>query len=90
MNEPDPPPPGASRHPLPATLMHDLRTPLNHIIGYSELLMEQAEEEGHPGLLPHLEKVRAAGHHLLGLLDEHFVASRTPEAGERSRDEAQP
>ena len=29
-----------------ANLRHTLRTPLNHIIGYSELLLEEAKERG--------------------------------------------
>jgi CheY-like chemotaxis protein len=62
------------RHPLPAALLHDLRTPLNHIIGYSELVMEQAEADGQTDLLPHLQKVRAAGHHMVSLLEQHFVS----------------
>lgn len=62
------------RHPVPSALLHDLRTPLNHIIGYSELVMEQAEADGQTDLLPHLQKVRAAGHHMVSLLDQHFVS----------------
>ena len=31
-----------------ALFAHDLKTPINHIIGYSELLVEEAEEGGHP------------------------------------------
>ncbi len=27
-------------------LLHDLRTPVNHIMGYSEMLAEQAADEG--------------------------------------------
>ena len=32
-----------------ATMSHELRTPLNHILGYSEMLMEEAEETGQDG-----------------------------------------
>jgi CheY-like chemotaxis protein len=70
----------AGRHPIPSALLHDMRTPLNHVIGYSELMMEQAEEEGHAGLLPHLRKVCAAAHHLVALIGESFES--TPAAGE--------
>jgi signal transduction histidine kinase len=48
---------------------HDLKTPLNQIIGYSELLVELAEDEEKPAYLPDLLKIRAAGRQLLGLLD---------------------
>src|SRR6266540_598729 len=32
-------------------LRHDLRTPFNHILGYAEMLLESAEEEGHEALI---------------------------------------
>jgi adenylate cyclase len=52
---------------LPDTtsLSRDLRTPLNTIVGYSELLSEEAEEAGYADLLPDLQRVRTAGRHLL-------------------------
>ena len=75
---PLPAPACALRHPLPAELVHDLRTPLSHIIGYSEMLMEQALEAGHEEYLPDLQKVNAAGLRLLALMDEHFESVRPP------------
>lgn len=47
---------------------HDLRTPLNHIIGYCEILIEDAEDEGSDALIPDLEKVQSAGQQLLELM----------------------
>src|SRR5215471_18307375 len=35
-------------------LYHELRTPVNHIIGYSDLLIEQAEEMGTQTAVPDL------------------------------------
>ena len=68
------------RHPLPSGLLHDLRTPLNHILGYSELMMEEAQGEDPARLLlPHLQKVCAAAHHMATLISENFESSRTPE-----------
>lgn len=61
---------------VPGALMHELRTPLGHIIGYTELLIEQAAE-GDPYDPAYLEKVRAAGWLLLGLLDERFRSDRS-------------
>ncbi|HEX2203559.1 MAG TPA: sensor histidine kinase [Longimicrobium sp.] len=71
-----PPPPdgGAGPRALPPQLMHDLRTPLTQIIGYSELVAEEAEAAGHGAFAPDLRKVSAAGYRLLALLDEHFRA----------------
>lgn len=57
---------------LPANLLHDLRTPLGHILGYSELLIEQANESGQEEFVPYLEKIRAAGRELLALMNDNF------------------
>ena len=51
-----------------ANMSHELRTPLNAIIGYSELLQEDAEEEGHQQHVDDLEKIRRSGHFLLNLI----------------------
>ncbi len=59
----------APRHTLSAEALHDLRTPLNQIIGYAEMLEEQAREEGQTGFVPDLKKIRTAGQQLLALLD---------------------
>ncbi len=49
---------------------HDLRTPINQIIGYSEMLAEQAEEEGgREAEVADLQKIRAAARRQLELID---------------------
>ena len=65
---------------LPSGLIHDLRTPLNQIIGYSEMLVEQAQEGGHDGFVPDLHRVRDAGQQLLALINDNFHPIRTPAA----------
>jgi CheY-like chemotaxis protein len=55
---------------LSAEFLHDLRTPLNQILGYSEMLIEQAAEEGQTGFVPDLQKIHAAGRQLLALLTQ--------------------
>ncbi|MEJ2218189.1 MAG: GAF domain-containing protein, partial [Gemmatimonadota bacterium] len=52
-----------------ASMSHELRTPLNAVIGYSEMLEEEAQESGHGQYVPDLEKIGAAGKHLLGLIN---------------------
>jgi PAS domain S-box-containing protein len=52
-----------------ANMSHELRTPLNAVILYSELLQEEAEEQGVNGFIPDLEKIRTAGKHLLALIN---------------------
>jgi PAS domain S-box-containing protein len=52
-----------------ATMSHELRTPLNAILGYSELLLEDAAARDQTAFVPDLTRIRAAGQHLLGLID---------------------
>ncbi len=63
-----------------ANMSHELRTPLNAIIGYSEMLKEEAEEAGHDEYLDDLNKIFAAGRHLLGLINDILDLSKI-EAG---------
>jgi signal transduction histidine kinase/DNA-binding response OmpR family regulator len=63
-----------------ASMSHELRTPLNAIIGYSEMLYETAQDEGQQEFLPDLAKIRDAGRHLLGLINDILDLSKI-EAG---------
>jgi len=63
-----------------ANMSHELRTPLNAIIGYSEMLQEEAEDLGEAAFLPDLQKINAAGRHLLGLINDILDLSKI-EAG---------
>ena len=51
-----------------ANMSHELRTPLNAIIGYSELLREDTEEEGHQQYHDDLGKIHGSGVFLLDLI----------------------
>ncbi|MFN2477287.1 MAG: response regulator [Chthoniobacterales bacterium] len=68
------------QHPLPGRLLHDLRTPLNHIIGFSALLIEEAQRDGGNNLLADLEKIHVAGQRLLSLINDNFDSVLVPEA----------
>ena len=63
-----------------ANMSHELRTPLNAIIGYSEMLKEEAEDLGETSMVGDLKKIRAAGNHLLGLINDILDLSKL-EAG---------
>jgi signal transduction histidine kinase/CheY-like chemotaxis protein len=63
-----------------ANMSHELRTPLNAIIGYSEMLQEQAEDEELDAFVPDLQKINAAGKHLLALINDILDLSKI-EAG---------
>ncbi len=63
-----------------ANMSHELRTPLNAIIGYSEILREDALDQGHEVAVVDLNKIHSAGQHLLGLINDVLDISKI-EAG---------
>jgi len=63
-----------------AKMSHELRTPLNAIIGYSEILREDAVDDGDTRTADDLDKVLNAARHLLGLINDVLDISKI-EAG---------
>ena len=63
-----------------ANMSHELRTPMNAIIGYSEMLMEEAEEMELDGFSQDLKRIHGAGTHLLALINDVLDLSKV-EAG---------
>ncbi len=63
-----------------ANMSHELRTPLNAILGYSEILHEDAVERQLDEFSADLEKISAAGKHLLSLINDILDLSKI-EAG---------
>jgi two-component system, sensor histidine kinase and response regulator len=86
-SEPDPPM-ASARSRLSAKLLHDLRSPLNQIIGYSELLVEEAAGERRDGLVTDLQKIRAAGHRLLAIIERNFTSGNISAVAVAGDDEA--
>lgn len=67
---------GERREQFLANLRHELRTPMNHIIGYSEMLIEDATELGHDYLIRDLKKIHHAGQRLLALINDLFATHK--------------
>lgn len=69
---------------LSRQLLHDLRSPLNQIIGYSEMLSEEADDQELDGFVRDLDKIREAGLRMLSLIEKSFKsASGTEELRDR-------
>ncbi|MCP4700379.1 MAG: response regulator [Gammaproteobacteria bacterium] len=68
-----------------ANMNHELRTPLNAIIGYSDMLLEEAEESGQEDSSSDLKRINNAGKHLLGLISDVLDISKI-EAGKMALD----
>jgi signal transduction histidine kinase len=71
---------GAAKAEFLAKMSHELRTPLNAVIGYSQMLLEDAQDEGDAESAADLDRIHRAGHHLLRLVNEVLDLSKI-EAG---------
>jgi signal transduction histidine kinase len=76
---------GAAKAEFLAKMSHELRTPLHAVIGYSEVLLEEAEKEGDRKSIADLNKIHSAGQHLLKLINEILDLSKI-EAGKMDLD----
>jgi signal transduction histidine kinase len=76
---------GAAKAEFLAKMSHELRTPLNAVIGYSQILLEDAEGEGDRQSIADLNKIHGAGQHLLKLVNEVLDLSKI-EAGKMELD----
>ncbi len=63
-----------------ANMSHELRTPLNAVIGLTEMLKEDAEDDGNDEYLEPLERIHGASKHLLNLINDVLDLSKI-EAG---------
>jgi signal transduction histidine kinase/CheY-like chemotaxis protein len=59
-----------------AKMSHELRTPLNAVIGYSELMLEDAEGDSREEATADLRRINAAGKHLLSLVTDILDLSK--------------
>ncbi len=58
------------------SLLHDLKTPLNQIIGYAEMLEEEAQDDGRTSDVETLLKISKAGRRLSEMLEVAFDPAR--------------
>ena len=59
-----------------AALRHDLRTPVNHILGYCELLADEAAARGWAGLRAGRRRIEDGARQVLALVNYYFGTSR--------------
>jgi PAS domain S-box-containing protein len=59
-----------------ANMGHELRTPMNVVVGYSEMLEEEIKELERPNLLKDIKNIHAAAKLLLGVIDGILDISR--------------
>jgi signal transduction histidine kinase len=72
---------GAAKSDFIARMSHELRAPLNAIIGYSEILLEDSDAAQDPTSVADLERIRSAGHYLLKLVNRILELSRAEAGG---------
>ncbi len=69
-------------------LLHQMRTPIGQILGYSEMLEEEARERGQDDFVPDLEKIRNAANKLLSFVTDTFEPASDPPASPKTTDSA--
>ncbi|MBN1647275.1 MAG: SpoIIE family protein phosphatase [Spirochaetales bacterium] len=68
------------------TLRHQLRTSLNHIVGYSEILQQDAKDLGHENFIPDLKKVSDEAEKLKTIIYSYFRHDETKYSGKEIED----
>ena len=59
-----------------ANMNHELRQPLNTVIGYAEAMREEAQDDGNDHIVTDLDKILTAAKHLLGLINDILDMSK--------------
>jgi CheY-like chemotaxis protein len=72
------PPRGPKSSGSVAALRHQLLTPLHHIIGYAELLLDESPDLGYSGLHQNLARIRETARHLVRMIHTHLGPNAGP------------
>lgn len=76
--DPAPPDPDRVERAARGHVRHELRTPINGILGYAEMVLEEVDD---PGMRRDLERIREAGGELLSLIDRILGPDATEGGG---------
>ena len=66
-----------------AKARHNLKNPVNAILGFSEMLIEDCEDEGFEDILPDLKKIHDSGKEILKIIEESLSDSNVELSGEK-------
>src|SRR6266478_10125806 len=59
---------------------HDLHNSIGHILGFSEMLLEEVQEQGHDHMRPELERLLQSAKQIIGQINEDLHTAKI-EAG---------
>ena len=62
---------------------HNLKNPVNAILGFSEMLIEDCEDEGIDAILPDLKKIHDSGTEILKIIEESLSDSNVEVSGDK-------
>ncbi|MBX6311616.1 MAG: hypothetical protein IRY99_01635 [Isosphaeraceae bacterium] len=79
MSDTSPAPAGGDARTALSAIRHGLRTPINIIIGYAELMIEDAEDSGQPALTPDLQEIAGQGRQALAAVDRLLAEPSGPD-----------
>ena len=62
---------------------HNLKNPVNAILGFSEMLIEDCEDEGYDSFIPDLKKIHNSGKEILKIIEESLSDSNLEVSGDK-------
>jgi two-component system, sensor histidine kinase and response regulator len=76
----------SARTSLSSRLLHDLRSHLGQIIGYTEMLTEEMEGQRREDFGTDVQKIGVAGRRMLALIEENFISVQEPSIAVAARE----